>query len=126
MSESTVGKVVESMFKLRAEKDELNGRIKEINRALEELEYKAVRLMDEQGITSLRVPDGTATRKVELYPKIEDRERFLEFCYANGRTDLMVVTANRGTFKEFYEQYNEYPEGLDAYEKNSISFRRSR
>ena len=48
MSESTVGKVVESMFKLRAEKDELNGRIKEINRALEELEYKAVRLMDEK------------------------------------------------------------------------------
>lgn len=125
MSES-LGKLVEQMFALREEKEALKQREREINILLDELSMKAIRMMEMQGIDSLRVPSGTVTRSVALYPSVVDKQAFINFCVENNRTDLMVVSANRGTFKEYFEQYNEYPDGLDAYEKATLNFRRAR
>jgi hypothetical protein len=125
MSES-LGKLVEQMFELRKEKEDLKQAEKEINKMLDELTQKAIDLMETQGIDSLRVSSGTVSRSVALYPSVADKQAFINFCVANNRPDLMVVSANRGTFKEYFEQYNEYPDGLDAYEKATLNFRRAR
>ena len=125
MGES-LGKLVEQMFELRKEKEAIKQREREINKLLDELSMKAIQMMETQGIDSLRVPSGTVTRSVALYPSVADKQAFINFCVANDRPDLMVVSANRGTFKEYFEQYNEYPDGLDAYEKATLNFRRAR
>ena len=118
-----LGDIIKEIFAKRKEKAALEHSKKQVQAEIDELEYKAQILMDEQALDSIRTDSGTVTRKIELYPNVVDKQAFVEYCVANARLDLLVIQANRGTFREFYENMNEYPEGLDAFEKVGLNYR---
>jgi len=121
-----MGDKLNQIFELRARKAELNDEIKSINREIERLEFELIKEMDEQGLERLQTETGSATRSVALYPKVEDKEAFVNWCVENARLDMLVAQANRGSFREYFEENNEYPEGVDAYEKASLNYRTRR
>ena len=126
LSQWTLGMKTSKLFELREKKAEVNAVLSEINKDIEDLEYRIGQEMESTGLDKMSVAEGTVSRTVKLYPKIEDMETFIKWCADNDRTDMIQKRVNEGSFREFFEQNNMYPEGLDAYEKSSLNVRRAR
>lgn len=122
----SLGQLASELFTLRRRKDELNSLLKEVNKEISALEYKIINSMDDTGIDKLSVSEGTISKRVELYPKIEDKEAFINWAVENGYVGMIQGQVNRAVFREFFNETNEYPDGVDAYEKPVLSVRRSR
>jgi hypothetical protein len=126
LRQMTVGNKINKLFELRAKKGEVQVVLNDLNKEIETLEYAIIQDMENSGLERLSTDSGTVSRTVKLYPKIEDMDAFVKWCADNDRTDMIQKRVNEGSFREYFEQYNMYPEGLDAYEKSSLNVRRSR
>jgi len=121
----TVGEKVELLFELREKKEELTKELTEFNKKIDALSFEVLQDMEDSGLNRIAVGAGSVTRSVKLYPKIENFEAFMRWCVENERFDMLQKRANGAPFREFYETNNEYPDGLDAYEKATLNVRRS-
>lgn len=125
-SPGEINALVEELFVLKTEKSALQEQIKDLEAQINSIEYKLLTRMDELGIDKLSTSAGSVTKATALYPKIEDFNALIEFCYTNNRQDFLQKRVNSAPFKEYFEQYNEYPAGLDGYYKDSLNSRRKR
>lgn len=121
----TAGEKVELLFELREKKEELSKELTEFNKKIDALSFEVLQDMEDSGLNRIAVGAGSVTRNVKLYPKIENFEAFMRWCVENERFDMLQKRANAAPFREFYETNNEYPDGLDAYEKATLNVRRS-
>ena len=120
------GVKIEELYDLRVRKEELTSQLSEVNKSIDSLEYGLIELLEEAGLDKARSNHGTATLKVELYPQIKDHETFVKWCVDNGKTDMLQKRVSTTSFKEYFNQNNMYPDGVDAYNKKSISFRKAK
>ena len=122
----SLGEKTSLLFDLRNQKAELEAKVKDITREIEELNWEIIQGMENAGLDKMTVAEGTVSRTVKLYPSIQDKDTFINWCVEQGLPGMMVVRANEAVFREFFDQHNEYPEGLDAFEKATLNVRRSR
>lgn len=125
MSEK-LGDMIDELFRLRVEKQELSNTLKELGDTIDSTEWAILQKMEELELDQAKTDSGTVSRKVELYPNIEDKEAFVNWCHERGDNSFMVVTANKASFRAFYEENNEYPDGINAYEKATLNVRKAR
>jgi len=125
-TEQTLGEMTSTLFHLREKKAEIEQKRREINKCIEDLEFKIITQMDEAGLDKMSVAEGSVSRKVELYPRIEDKDTFVNWAIKNGFIGMITAQVNRAQFKEYFENFNEYPDGVDAFEKEKLNHRRSR
>jgi len=119
-----LGEKVDRLFQLRAEKAELEQQVKELTAEIEQLQYEILRGMEETGVDKLSTASGTVSRKVELHPQIVDWDVFVDWVYSTGNLSMIQRRVNSGAFRSFVEETNEYPEGLDAYQKPILNVRK--
>lgn len=120
-----LGEKIDELFKLRAEIDSISSQLARMKEAEEAIREEIIQLMDDVDIAKASSVLGTVSKKVELYPSIKDKQSFIEFCHVTGNTELMISQCNRAAFRTYYEQNNEYPPGIDAYEKSTLSVRKA-
>lgn len=125
-TEQTLGELTSQLFELKERKAALEAKKREVNKMIDDIEFMIIQKMDENGLDRLSVDEGTVSKKVELYPRVEDKDAFINWALNNGYAGMITAQVNRAVFKEYYEEYNEYPEGVDAFEKPKLNTRRSR
>jgi hypothetical protein len=120
----SLGTKIDKIFQLRFEKANLENQVKEINAQIDQLSWEAIGEMEKLGVDKVASNLGTATRKVDLYPRVEDKDSFVNWCTEHGRFDMATMSVNRAVFKQHFDESNDYPEGVDAYEKATLNFRK--
>lgn len=123
-AKGAVNDLVQRLFDLKMEKTVLNEQIKELESQIESATYSLISRMNELGVEKLSTSAGSVSKKVEIYPTVVDFQQFVTFCFENNRFDFLQKRVNTAPFKEFFEQQNEYPSGLDGYYKESLNTRK--
>lgn len=122
----SLGELLDTIYRKREVKEALSEKTKEINSDIDMLEYALLQRMDEQGLSRMECGLGSATRAVKLHPRIVDREAFLKTAFDNGQLELIQANVNAAAFRTYFEANAMYPDGVDAYEKASLNYRRSK
>lgn len=121
-----LGEKIEQLYNLRAAKDQLNAKLSDINKDIDSLEFEIITSMEDAGIEKTTTPFGTATRKVDLYPQIKDKRAFVQWMADNDKAEMIQSRVSKAVFDEYFTQEGAYPDGVDTYNKQTLSFRRSR
>lgn len=125
MSETiNVGERVDILAALRLAKEEAERKVKDINEEISKIEYEIISAMEEQGTDRVSNSSGTVSLKVEMYPQVEDMESLVNWCAENNRPDMIQKRVSSTAFKEYFEEMNEFPDGIKTYEKKSLGFRK--
>lgn len=120
------GELLKQYYDALAVKDDLAAKTKENNAVLEELQYKILLRLNEAGIDKADIDCISVTHKIELMPNIVDKDEFIRFAMSTGDMSLMVVSANKKSFREYFDENGCYPDGLDGFSKDTLSFRRKK
>lgn len=122
---STLGKNIEEIMSLRADKAELESQIKDINETIERLEYAAIQQLEEAGLEKVKTARGSATLKVDMYPQVEDLDAIVKWAYENGRSDILQRRVSPAVFKEIFEQQGVFPDGVKTFQKKTLNYRKA-
>jgi hypothetical protein len=119
----TLGQLTDKMFELRQNKAAYENIVKDIVKQIDEVEYYIIQRMEEINIDKMATDKGTISKKVELYPKITDKQAFFEWLKANDKPEMAVLNVNKASFTEYFESMAEYPGGVDAFMKSKLNIR---
>lgn len=106
-------------------KEELSEQLKAVNIRLQELDKEIIQELETAGVDNVSSDDLTITRKVELRPKIIDKQKFVHWCVENDMVDeLLQKRCNAASFRAYVAEYGEYPPGTDGYTWTKLNVRR--
>ena len=120
----SLGEKTSELFKLREQKAELAAETTKLNKQIDYLRHLIVEDMENAGLDRVATEEGSISAKLKVYPTVTAKEDFINWCVNNGRTDMMIIRANEASFREYFEECFEYPEGLEGYEKTDLNVRR--
>lgn len=118
--------LIEELYNLKQRKDYLKDKVSEIDKDISAKEFKILKLMEEQGVNTVKTGYGSATRKVEPYPSVDDIDTLVKWAYENNKPEILQRRISKSVFDEYYEQEGMYPEGVTVYNKETLSFRKAR
>lgn len=121
-----IGSLIDKLYELRIRKEELNSSLSELNKEIDSLEYDIIRKMEEAGVDKTSTGSATVTRKVELYPQVEDISALVEWAAANGRPEILQKRVSKSVFDEIFKEEGLYPDGVKTYNKESLLFRKAK
>ena len=88
---------------LRTEKEELEARVKEINKILDEMEPVILKQFDALGIDNMRVQGvGLVYKSETVIPTVMDQDEFLKWIDAHRDGGIAKRVANYQTMKSWY------------------------
>jgi len=112
-------------FQILETKEKLNNKIKELNNQLKEFEKIILNRMDDEGITSVKIDEGTLSMVVDIYTNIKDKELFFQWIKDTGNTHFMSLQCNRAAYKEALKLGEPLPDGVMSYKDRKLRKRRS-
>lgn len=115
---------ITKLFQYREELTALKAQCSEVQQLIDEEEYHLIQEMERVGVESAGCDLGTARVKIEMYPQIKDQEAFLRWCNTNEKFDMVQKRVSKGSFDEYFKETGEFPDGLETYEKTTLSLRR--
>jgi predicted transcriptional regulator len=121
---NNLGELLERLAGLKDQMDEINTTKSDLQKEIDQLEFQVISEMERNGVDKTTCNRATASLKIKMCPQIKDMDSLLRWCYENNRPDMLQKRVSDTAFKEFYEENNEYPDGIDTYEKKTINFRR--
>jgi hypothetical protein len=124
MPKISQGDLINMLFALKETKATLNEQLKEVNGELASVEYQILQNMEASGLEKQSTELGTVSKKVELYPKVEDFEEFVNFIAEEGRYEMIQKRPSPPQFRAYYEETGAYPDGLDAFDKVTLNTRK--
>lgn len=95
-----------------------------VQKTFDEIEYVMITKLEEAGLTSAGIDQCTFSLKVEPYPQVKDMALFVKWAADNDKPEMLQKRVSSAVFKEYFEQSNEMPDGLDTYEKKTLGMRK--
>lgn len=121
---STIQERLTNLYRIREEIRELDAVKKALQADYEQEEYYLIEKMQAEKVTTAGIANCTASLKQEKYPKVDDMESFVTWCAQNGRADMIQKRISKAAFDEYYATNNEYPDGVDTYDKLTLGLRK--
>jgi hypothetical protein len=119
----TIGKIIDEMYALKAEKKELESSIKDIKSDIDLLESQLLHRLEEEDTDTSAGKQATARRTELVLPVIEDWDAFEAYIKETDSLYLLGKRVLATGFRELLQQGEEVP-GLRPYTKVSISLRK--
>lgn len=119
-----IEKRIDKLFELRESISALKQEESALQEEYDREEYALIEDMQAAGLSRGGTDRGTVSIKMEKYPQVVDMESFVNWCANNGRPDMIQKRVSTTSFKEYFEQKNEYPDGLDTYDRAKVSLRK--
>lgn len=124
-----VGAIVEKYLALRDRKAELkaayDASVKDIDVAMERVENYLLRVMQEQGLESVRTPFGTPYISRRTSATVADWESFLGFVKANDEWSMLKRDVSKTVVEQYRNEHNDLPPGLNWREERVVNIKRS-
>jgi len=121
-----LGDKIDLLYDLKLRQDEMKAKISELGKEIDSMEYSVLCDLEEMGLDQIKATKGTATKKVEMYPQIKDKQAFVNWIVDNGKVEMIQSRISSGVFKEYFEQTGAYPDGVDTFQKSTLTFRKSK
>lgn len=119
-----VGEQIDRMVELRGVKEDLEAELRDVKKEIEEIEYLMIEEMDRLGLDSVKNDKATLTKKVEMYPSVVDLAALIKAAYEHNKPELLQRRVGKAAFEDFFDEFNEYPPGVDVYQKSKLNMRR--
>lgn len=120
----TIEQLGDALFEGREKIRQLEALKTEEQKRLDEIEYLMITKMEEAGLTSAGISRCTFSLKVEPYPQVKDMALFVKWAADNDKPEMIQKRVSSAVFREYFEQTNELPDGVDTYEKKTLGMRK--
>jgi hypothetical protein len=124
-AEHLISKYVEIRDYLDAQDKAHEERCKQYREALLAISDALLNLLNQQGGDNIKTPAGTAYKTEMLSTKVVDAETFLNYVFENNLRHLITAAASKTAVKEFTEQYQCLPPGVETTSFIKCNIRRS-
>lgn len=117
--------MVEELRALKEQKEKKNEEIKAINGAITQVENMLLTELQADGVDTISINGvGTVYITTTDYPQVTDMDAFVAWCAENNRADMIQKRVSSTAFKQYLEETNEYPDGVNSYVKETVNLRR--
>lgn len=120
----TIEQLGDALFEGREKIRQLEALKTEEQKRFDEIEYLMITKMEEAGLTSAGISRCTFSLKVEPYPQVKDMALFVKWAADNDKPEMIQKRVSSAVFREYFEQTNELPDGVDTYEKKTLGMRK--
>ena len=120
----TIEQLGDALFEGREKIRQLEALKTEEQKRFDEIEYLMITKMEEAGLTSAGISRCTFSLKVEPYPQVKDMALFVKWASDNDKPEMIQKRVSSAVFREYFEQTNELPDGVDTYEKKTLGMRK--
>lgn len=124
-----ISEIVAKYIALRDQKKALQEKHKAelapLTEVMDGLEGVMLQYMDEQGVTSIAVGDGTAYRSTRTSYTVADPVEFREWVAQQGDLSFFEARASKSAVEAYLEATGEVPPGLKFSADVTVNFRRS-
>lgn len=123
----TISQLAERFSVARIEKEDLERQLKDINERLTSIEDNLVDLMESSELTALKTEAGHhLSLRGSCYPTVADKPAFMGWIESNGYHDALTMhhSTLKSLCKELLEEAKPLPDGVEAFMKSRITFRR--
>lgn len=121
---SKIGQLIDRYYNLREGKRNLREQEKKINEEMDKVNDEILSLMEIEELTSAAGDLATAHRKVDVYPRVVDKEAFVGWLYTNKKFEFFHSKVNQAPVREMLENENKIPDGIETYNKSTILLRK--
>ena len=120
-----IARYVELRDELASIKADYKAKEDEIKNKMFELECELKGVMDSLGMESIRTNAGTAYLKESTFINTCDKSAFFDYCKENDRWDLLDIRGSKTSIKDFIDENQEVPPGIDLRRELTIGIRRA-
>lgn len=124
----TVDQAVAAYMKLRAQKAEVEARIKDevtqLEASMSKIESWIKEQADTMGVTSFKTKHGTAFLTTKDYANVADWDATLSFIKETGAYDMLNKAVNKTAVRGYIEQNKTVPPGVNYGTKVEVSVRK--
>jgi hypothetical protein len=121
---TTLEELGDALFDRREEIRRLDAEKSAIQAEFDEIEFVMIGKLTDAGLTSAGISRCTFSLKQEQYPQVKDLNAFVKWAADNDRAEMLQKRVSAAVFREYYEQNNEMPEGIETYDKLTLSMRK--
>lgn len=108
---------------LKAAFEEEDNKLKRIQ---EKIEAYLLQASNETGVDSFRTPYGTASRVTKRVFNVKDADAFIDWVIQTDNRQMLPKRANSAPMKEYFEEHESTPPGVEAVSFSEISITRPR
>lgn len=123
-NEMSIEELGTRLFKAREAIRELEAHKSDVQKMYDDMEYVMIQKMQELGLSNAGIPACTFSLKVEMYPQVKDIDAFVKWAADHDKAEMLQRRVSAAVFREYFEQTNEMPEGVDTYEKMTLGMRK--
>ena len=120
-----VGRYVQLRDLVKAKTDAFDESLKPFKHAMEQLEGVVLGKLNEQGVDSFKTPHGTAYKTETMSMKTVSKDELLRHVIATEQWSLLDVRPLKESVKEFIENEQTPPPGVEVAYITKVNFRRS-
>jgi hypothetical protein len=127
LDERTSSALARRWIRLRKIEDRLEERAKKIRLHMRACEQMMTDAFEAEQLRKLELAEGgSITKQPEPYAYVTDREKFREWCVAQGLTPLMTLSwqTTNSLVKERLEHAEAVPPGVDVFSKDKFVLRK--
>lgn len=124
---NSIAALAERFSQARIEKEDLEKLLKDVNERLDSIENNLVDLMESSDLTALKTSEGHhLSLRGACYPTVKDKDTFRSWVVENGFEDALTMhhSTLKALCKELLEEAKPLPDGVEAFMKSRITFRR--
>lgn len=114
--------LLNELEKIMEEKRQLNVKLSELKSREADIEQEILNMLDSTGLDEVKIDNKRIGRTQNIYFNITDWDAFLKWC---RRRNIFPLQKRPQTsfLREFYEQKNKLPDGIEPYVKEGLSIR---
>ena len=116
--------LIDRLFILRENRDSVRKEEKELTGQIEQLSEEIIDGLDQAGIDRATGQRGSVTKKIDIYPGIENKVEFYTWAVTNDRFEFLQSRVNSAPVKEMQEQNNNLPPGIITHTKAKLNVRK--
>lgn len=121
--------LVRAYVTLRDQKAELKAAqaeaMKPYDEALAKLEARALTLLSNSGVESMKTSAGTVYSTTFTSATVSDKSAFMDYVTNNNAFDLLDVRANKTAVQDFMAANEDVPPGVTVRRELKVGFRRA-
>lgn len=123
-NDMTIEELGNALFDGREKIRALEAEKTEVQKTFDEIEYVMITKLESAGLSSAGIERCTFSLKVEPYPQVKDMQLFVKWAADNDKPEMLQKRVSAAVFREYFEQTNEMPDGIDTYEKKTLGMRK--
>ncbi len=119
-------KSIDTYFALRTQLDELKRQEKDIREEMDKAEADIIKFLEDNDLEQVKTEQGSLTLSVKMYPSIrsDKKHEFIDWAVKHDRLDMMIVRANDKSIRDYFEETNDLPDGVETFVKSKLNMRR--